>query len=189
MTFNNRYDYISIKKLILIFFRLVLRVRVNITISINIKIAYASTASTVIIASISSIVTISPTFIVLLILTRSFPQLRVITNIILFFLIVSIVLINLSIHTKVIRIYARLNLIFSNIFKDNENKNTILSIIKKVAYNNSEYIRILSRTSRFDNNINKSYYNITQRELRRAIISARVIVLTILLSIRVILRV
>ena len=60
---------------------------------------------------------------------------------------------------------------FSDIFKDNKNKNTILSIVEKAVYNNSESIYILSKTGRFNNNINKSYNNITQREFRRAIIS------------------
>ena len=70
-------------------------------------------------------------------------------------------LINLNIYIKVIRIYARLNSIFSNIFRGNESNNTILSIIERVAYNNSENIRILSKIDRFNNNINKSYNSIT----------------------------
>ena len=98
------------------------------------------------------------------------------------------VLINLSIYTKVTRIRARLNLIFSGTFRGNEGKNTILSVIERAAYNGSEGIHILSETGGFDNGINKSCNGITQREFRRAIISARVIILTILLSIRVILR-
>ena len=73
----------------------------------------------------------------------------------------SIVLIDLSIDIRVIKICARLNSIFSNIFKGNKNKNTILSIIKRVVYNNSEGIYILSRIGGFNNDINKSYYNIT----------------------------
>ena len=78
---------------------------------------------------------------------------------------------------------------FSNTFRDNKDKNTILSIIERAVYNNSESIYILRKTGEFDNDINKSYNNITQREFERAIISIRVIILTILLSIRVILRI
>ena len=70
-------------------------------------------------------------------------------------------LIDLDIYIRVTRIYARLNSIFSNIFRGNEGNNTILSIIKRVIYNNSEGICILSKTDRFNNNINKSYNNIT----------------------------
>ena len=70
-------------------------------------------------------------------------------------------LIDLSIYTKVTRIYARLNSIFSSIFRDNEGNNIILSIVEKVAYNNSESIYILSKIDRFNNNINKLYNNIT----------------------------
>ena len=70
-------------------------------------------------------------------------------------------LIDLDIYIEITRIYARLNSIFSNIFRDNEDKNTILSIVEKAVYNNSEGIYILSRTGKFDNDINKSYNNIT----------------------------
>ena len=72
-------------------------------------------------------------------------------------------LIDLSIYIRVTRIYARLNSIFNNIFKGNKGKNTILSIVEGVAYNNSErvYVRILSKTSEFGNDINKLYNNIT----------------------------
>ena len=70
-------------------------------------------------------------------------------------------LINLNIDIKITRIYVRLNSIFSNIFKGNEGKNTILSIIKRVIYNSSEDIYILSKISKFGNDINKSYNNIT----------------------------
>ena len=70
-------------------------------------------------------------------------------------------LIDLSIDIKVIEICARLNSIFSNIFRGNKGNNTILSIIEGVVYNNSEGIRILSRIDKFDNDINKSYYSIT----------------------------
>ena len=70
-------------------------------------------------------------------------------------------LIDLNIDIEVTRIYAWLNSIFSDIFRDNENKNTILNIIKRVVYNSSEHIRILSEIDRFDNDINKSYYSIT----------------------------
>ena len=73
----------------------------------------------------------------------------------------SIVLIDLDIYMKVTRIYARLNLIFSNTFRGNEGKNTILSIIEKAVYNNSEGIRILNKIGGFGNDINKSYNNIT----------------------------
>ena len=73
----------------------------------------------------------------------------------------SVVLINLSVYAEVVRICARLNLIFSNIFRGNKGNNTILSIVEGVAYNNSESIRILSKTGEFDNDINKSYNNIT----------------------------
>ena len=72
-----------------------------------------------------------------------------------------IVLIDLSVYIRVIRIYARLNSIFSNTFRDNKSNNIILSIVKRVIYNNSEGIRILSKIDRFDNNINKLYNNIT----------------------------
>ena len=70
-------------------------------------------------------------------------------------------LISLDIDIRVIRIYARLNLMFSDTFKDNEGKNTILSIVEKAVYNNSERVYILSRIGGFDNDINKSYNNIT----------------------------
>ena len=70
-------------------------------------------------------------------------------------------LIDLNIGIRVIRIYVRLNSIFNNIFKDNESKNTILSIVEKVVYNNSERVRIFRRIDKFDNDINKSYNNIT----------------------------
>ena len=70
-------------------------------------------------------------------------------------------LIDLDIYIKVIRIYVRLNSIFNNTFKGNENNNTILSIVEKVVYNNSESIYILSKIDKFDNDINKSYNNIT----------------------------
>ena len=70
-------------------------------------------------------------------------------------------LINLDIYIKVTRIYVRLNSIFSNTFRGNEGNNTILSIIERAAYNNSESIYILSKTNKFDNDINKSYNNIT----------------------------
>ena len=70
-------------------------------------------------------------------------------------------LIDLGIGTKVIGICVRLNSIFSDTFRDNEGNNAMLSMIKKVVYNNSEGIYILSRTGEFDNSINKSYYNIT----------------------------
>ena len=70
-------------------------------------------------------------------------------------------LIDLGIGAEVIEICARLNLIFSNTFRDNEGNNAILSIVKGVAYNSSEGIYILSGTDKFDNDINKSYYNIT----------------------------
>ena len=73
----------------------------------------------------------------------------------------NIVLIDLNIDIKVIRIYARLNSIFSNISRDNEGKNIILSIIEKAVYNNNKRVRILSRTNKFDNDINKSYNSIT----------------------------
>ena len=63
-------------------------------------------------------------------------------------------LINLDIDIEVIRVYARLNSIFSDISRGNENKNTILSIIEKVVYNSSENIYILNRINRFDNDIN-----------------------------------
>ena len=72
-----------------------------------------------------------------------------------------IIFIDLNTYIKVTRIYARLNSIFSNIFKGNEGNNIILNIIERAAYNNSENIRILSKTDRFDNDINKSYNNIT----------------------------
>ena len=72
-----------------------------------------------------------------------------------------IVLINLGIYIKVIKIYVRLNSIFSDIFRDNKGNNTILSIVEKAVYNNSEDIRILSKINKFNNNINKSYNNIT----------------------------
>ena len=71
------------------------------------------------------------------------------------------VLIDLSIYIKITRIRARLNSIFNNIFRGNEGKNTILSIVERAAYNNSEGIYILSGTGEFDNDINKSYNNIT----------------------------
>ena len=73
----------------------------------------------------------------------------------------NIVLIGLDIDIEVTRIYARLNSIFSNIFRDNKGKNTILSMVEGVVYNNSERVRILNRTGGFDNDINKSYNNIT----------------------------
>ena len=73
----------------------------------------------------------------------------------------NIILIDLSINIKVIEIYARLNSIFSNTFRGNESNNTILSIVKGAVYNNSESIYILSKIDKFDNDINKSYYNIT----------------------------
>ena len=69
--------------------------------------------------------------------------------------------IDLNIYIKVTRIYARLNSIFSDISRDNEGNNTILSIIEGVIYNNSEDIRILSKIDKFDNDINKPYNNIT----------------------------
>ena len=72
-----------------------------------------------------------------------------------------IVLIDLDIYTKVIRICARLNLIFSDIFRDNKDNNIILSIVEGAAYNNSEGIYILSKTDGFGNDINKLYNNIT----------------------------
>ena len=50
---------------------------------------------------------------------------------------------------------------FSNTFRDNEGKNAMLIIIEGVIYNNSEGIRVLSRTDKFDNDINKPYYSIT----------------------------
>ena len=64
-------------------------------------------------------------------------------------------LINLGIYTKVIRIYVRLNSIFNNIFRGNEGNNNILDIAEKTVYNNSKRIRILSGTSKFNNDINK----------------------------------
>ena len=69
-------------------------------------------------------------------------------------------LIDLDIYIRVTRIYARLNSIFSNIFRDNKSNNTILSIVEGAVYNSSEGIRILSKTGRFSNNINKSYNSI-----------------------------
>ena len=72
-----------------------------------------------------------------------------------------VVLIDLNIYMRVIRIYARLNSIFSDTFRGNEGNNTILSVVEGAAYNNSEGIRILSRIDRFSNDINKSYNNIT----------------------------
>ena len=47
---------------------------------------------------------------------------------------------NLNINAKIIKIYARLNAIFDNIFNDNKNKHELLNIFKRIINNNNERI-------------------------------------------------
>ena len=56
----------------------------------------------------------------------------------------NIIFINLNINAKVIKIYARLNTMFDNIFNYNKNKYELLNMFKKTVNNNNEriYFRI-----------------------------------------------
>ena len=53
----------------------------------------------------------------------------------------NIIFINLNINVKIVKIYARLNMIFNDIFNDNKDKHELLNIFKKIVYNNDERIR------------------------------------------------
>ena len=51
----------------------------------------------------------------------------------------------MNINARIIEIYARLNVIFDDIFNNNKNKHELLNMFKKIVYNNDERMRFRMR--------------------------------------------
>ena len=48
---------------------------------------------------------------------------------------------NLNINAKIVKVCARLNAIFNNIFNNNKNKHKLLNMFKKIINNNDKRMR------------------------------------------------
>ena len=69
-----------------------------------------------------------------------FATLIAFINVVLVFFIMNTIFANLNINVKIIKVCARLNVMFDDIFNNNKNKHELLNIFKKIVNNDNERI-------------------------------------------------
>ena len=100
----------------------------------------------------------------------------------------NIIFTNLDINMKIIKVCARLNTMFNDIFNNNKGKYKLLNMFKRVVHNDDERINFRMREiKKINNDVEKSNYRIIQRSFNLTIFIINVINLNIILAIRIIL--
>ena len=137
---DNYHSCVSIVKLIFWFFN---EFKLEVSFS---SITSFTTFTIIIIITTTAIIAISAIFSIYIArFVKSFIAWIIFVNIVLILFIINIIFINLNISARIVEIYARLNMMFNDIFNDNKNKYELLNMFKKIVNNDDERIRFWNK--------------------------------------------